>query len=211
MRKTLLLALFLGAGFLGKTQQYVSITMDPPAPNDTDPITFYVEMMFPSSGCEGTTNATAMGSTITGSSNYCMGMLSAICMNTDTLSYGPMPAGNYTLNLTLSAGYGLPSCSPPFVPNDDTTFAFTVSTTLGTHDFANAQKLEVFPNPAKGFVNINWKGSLANPLKVNLVDGTGRLVATENLTGNALTLKAEPGVYFIQIPEKGICKKLIME
>lgn len=210
MKKALLFT-FMGITSLASAQEYVSITMDPATPTDTDPITFYVEMMFPSSGCEGTTNATPSGSTINGSSNYCMGMLSAICMNTDTLTYGPMAPGAYTLNLTLSAGYGLPSCSPPFVPNDNISFPFTVSTTMGVKDFGNAQKLEVFPNPAKGFVNINWTGSLTAPLKVNLVDGTGRLVATENLTGNTLSFKAEPGIYFVQIPDKGVCKKLIME
>src|SRR5688572_2917097 len=100
MRKILLLTL-LGISSLGKSQEYVGITMDPATPNDGDVITFYVEMWFPNSSCEGSTGASLVGSTITGSSNYCMGMLSAICNNTDTLTFGPLAAGSYTMNLTL--------------------------------------------------------------------------------------------------------------
>lgn len=209
MKKFLLLTL-LGISTLGKTQQYLGITMDPATPTDADVITFYIEMQFPSMPCDGTSSASVMGTSIDGSSTHCMGMLSAICNDFDTLTFGPLAAGNYNLDLTLSAGYA-PSCSPPLVPNDDILFPFTVTTTLGVKDFGRADKLEVFPNPARDYVNINWTGSLESPLQVNLVDQTGRLVATGSLNGKGISLQAEPGIYFIQLPEKGICKKVVIE
>lgn len=211
--KKILLFIFLGCSIAGKSQHFTGVTMVPAAPTDVDSITFYVDIMFPNSACSGSATSFVSGNNIFATCYHCMGMLTSICNDTDTIKVGPQPAGAYHLYLTLDAGMGGPPCSPPFVPNDKDTVDFTVThaTTTGVMDFGNDQKLSVYPNPAKGFVNIAWKGSIANPLKVNLLDETGRVVATENLSGSGITFKAAPGVYFVQVPEKGVCRKLVME
>ena len=62
--------------------------------------------------------------------------------------------------------------------------------------------LNIYPNPAKGFINISFKNEFSNIAKMHLYDCLGKLciseiLDTQNKTINTQNLKK--GIYFLQI------------
>ena len=126
--KKLLLILFI-IPIIGFTQiagNITSLSFSPQNPTTLDTLYFYADLSFPSSNCESLNQSHSWsGNQVVASSLHCLGMLTAICYDTDTFKLDPIPAGTYTFELALSAGY-LPSCTPGIIPNDIEIIPFDV-------------------------------------------------------------------------------------
>src|SRR5687767_10214778 len=127
MNKRLLTPLLFVFAFSVKAQTITNIVLTPSSPDANDTLTFYVYCEFPYGSCDGTAFSSVAGTDIYAYGHHCMGALTVICNDIDTVVIPPQPAGNYNFYFTLDAGFGGPPCSPPFTPNDYDTLAFTIS------------------------------------------------------------------------------------
>ena len=112
----------------GQQGSIISFTIFPTYPTETDTVYIYADLMFSSSDCDCLTKIDYLsGNSITASTQHCLGMLTAICYNTDTFKINPLSTGTYTFDLTLSSGFGGPPCTSGIVPDDYDTITFYVS------------------------------------------------------------------------------------
>lgn len=193
-----------------KSQTILGITMSPAAPDDNDSITFYIDLEFPYMGCAGYATHSTSGNTVMADALHCMGMLAAICNDTDTVKVGPQTAGSHIFTFTLSGGYGGPPCSPPIQPNDVDSLLFTVSSTAGIGDIETAQ-LNIYPNPSAGHVNIDLPASRFNGLiHYQVLDARGRVVVSGNTGSGLLKLELQPGAYIFSIPQEKLHQRLMV-
>lgn len=100
-----------------------------------------------------------------------------------------IPAGNYTLTVTDSAG-----CTKDFT--------YSVSSTVSIDKFENI-KFHLFPNPSyDGIFNITWKHA-SNMIEVSVVDVLGKSIpSTINKADNQIQISihnAAKGIYFVRI------------
>jgi hypothetical protein len=197
------------------SQQISSITISPANPLTTDTIKLYVTCDFPSSGCNGTANFIVNGNTVSGSALHCMGMLSALCTDVDTIKLNPPhAAGSYSFYFTLDAGYQ-PSCTPGIISDDTDTLFYTVSVPTGAAHKMKQDHFLISPNPTKGIVNLSVKENLQGTLKIINVIGKEvfKSVSPEifpekiDLTGNSA------GIYFLiyEGPEGKWTRKIVLE
>lgn len=152
----------------------VGFSVNPPNPTVADEVEVYVDVSFPSGGCElDDQNFGLNGTSITASAHHCVGLLTVICNTTDTFAIGQLPAGNYTFDLTLTSGSGGPGCTPGIVPDDNDQFQFTVSPSVGIDEVEELHGF-IYPNPFKDEIQ------LKRPLQSEAVitDLNGRTVRT---------------------------------
>jgi Secretion system C-terminal sorting domain len=80
------------------------------------------------------------------------------------------------------------------------------------------ESVEIWPNPADGLVNLEWKNFEEKPVKIAIVNTQGQVVY-QTLTGDRLTDNIEiptgqlrSGFYSVVLtfPQKSIAKKLIV-
>jgi hypothetical protein len=201
MKKLYLFLSLLIAGFSLHAQQVDSISIAPAAPTTADTVKIYIYLSFPNGSCEDVAMATTSGTDIYGYAFHCMGNLSMICYDVDTLVFPPMSAGNYTFYFTLDAGYGPPgNCTPGFQPYDYDTAYFSVSTISGIDPVAQPAGVTVFPNPASDRLTVSNPGNVAAML--HLVNLTGELVLAERIGGNLHEINiagVAPGTYLYKI------------
>ena len=127
MKKLLLILLCLPMIGFGQGS-IISLTVFPTYPTETDTVYIYASLSFASSSCPlDVKSHSILGNNIVASTQHCLGMLTAICYNTDTFKINPLSTGTYTFDLTLSSGFGGPPCTPGIVPNDYDTITFYVS------------------------------------------------------------------------------------
>ena len=106
----------------------IALTVSPTYPTETDTVYIYASLSFASSSCPlDVQSHSILGNNIVASTQHCLGMLSAICYNTDTFKINPLSTGTYTFDLTLSSGFGGPPCTAGIVPDDYDTITFYVS------------------------------------------------------------------------------------
>ncbi len=95
-------------------------------------------------------------------------------------------------------------------------------TTNSINTYATAQQLvQVYPNPAKGEVNIQWKTTIAGPVTIELLDLNGSVKLTETHAihqGQVIHLKeglqhCATGLYFLRIKtaERTVVERLLVE
>ena len=127
MKRLLLILLCVPLIGLGQGS-IISLTVSPTYPTETDTVYIYASLSFASSSCPlDVKSHSILGNNIVASTQHCLGMLSAICYNTDTFKINPLSTGTYTFDLTLSSGFGGSPCTPGIVPNDYDTITFYVS------------------------------------------------------------------------------------
>lgn len=65
--------------------------------------------------------------------------------------------------------------------------------------------LKVYPNPSNGNISIDLSSIADKDASLNMIDIAGRIVETKNVSGmkNIILEKQIPGIYFIQVSEKG--------
>ncbi len=206
MKKIALITVVLLVFSQLKSQSITNITYSPINPTPTDTIYFYVDLMFPSSGCPlSNSGSSVVGQTVMASSLHCVGMLAAICNTTDTFMVLPLAAGNYTFDMTLSSGAGPVPCSPGIVPNDNRTENFVVSTITNIANSEVNTEIEIAPNPSSGLFNLDN----LNNTSVLIYDVLGNeLVNLSNLNQKyVLDLSNQPnGVYLMKTITNGDSK-----
>lgn len=177
----------------------VSFTLNPANPIEGDDVEVYAEVSFPYSGCDLDFIAYPLnGTNISATAHHCIGLLAAICNTTDTFELGQLPAGDYTLDLTLTSGSGGPNCTPGIVADDNDQFQFTVSPAVGVEELESLKDL-IYPNP---FVQeLNFKSPLAESALIT--DINGKIVVEIDAGAISIDLKALPsGVYLFRIGRK---------
>lgn len=200
MKKLLLLTTLLSLGHLGHAQGISSITVVPPSPTINDNVEIHVDMWFPNSTCAGVAYYGINGNLVTGSTVHCMGMLSTICYDVDTLALGQLAMGTYTVIFSQSSGYGIPNCTPGFVADDEDTLVFNVGP-LTVPENNPYQFFSVSPNPsANGLLQLkNLPVTEAQELLVYTIDG--RLAETQTLAPGqeTVTLQSAAGMYMLRV------------
>ena len=175
------------------------ISVMPSNPTTVDDIELHVAVQFNSGDCQvddkgHNTNAFA----ITAYSHHCVGLLTVICPTTDTFQLGQLPAGDYTVDFTLSSGFGGPNCSPGIIPDDTEQFQFTVSTSVGVMELQNEPTF-IYPNPVSDI--LYFKNSLKN--SGSITDIRGNTVANIGVgASNADISHLSNGVYFLLTESK---------
>lgn len=196
MKRILLLSILFFTSLFCRAQWINSFTVTPTYPTSSDTITIVVEAMFPSGGCEGfaSINSTS-GNKFLASAFHCLGMLTVICTDYDTLIIYPQAPGNYTLQYDLTIGGGMPCVHDGNSPVVDSV-SFTVT---GTNDLPviNAtNEIRIYPNPSDGkFFFVNKDKSPGN---VSIYSHLGQQIAvfTTESEKEAVELILSPGVYF---------------
>jgi hypothetical protein len=200
MKKLVLLTLLLALQQLNHAQGINSITVNPPNPTVNDNVEIYVDMWFPNSTCAGTASWSLNGSLITGSTVHCMGMLSTVCYDIDTLAVGQLPMGTYVVFFSQSSGYGIPNCTPGFVADDQDTITFSVGP-LTVPENNPYQFFSVSPNPsANGILQLkNLPATDAHELLVYTIDG--RLAETQPIAPGqeTVSLQSAAGIYMLRV------------
>lgn len=186
-------------------QQIDSLVISPANPTSATPVTIYPYLTFSYGTCDyGGSVGSVNGSQVDISSYHCMGMLSVICNDIDTVSLGLLAPGTYIARCILSGGYGIPNCSPAFLPFDTLQVSFTVTlpTDVPDRDFG---RFTVSPNPASGG-NITIERPSAGEQDVMvLYTADGRLLQRTMLTRQkeSISLSVAPGLYFVSIERNG--------
>lgn len=214
MKKQLLFLFLLPAWQLLSAQGITSMTVVPPNPTINDNVEIHVDMWFPYGTCAGTAYHSVNGNLITGSTVHCMGMLSMICNDVDTLAVGQLAMGTYTVIFTQSSGFGIPNCSPGFAPDDTDTITFNV----GPLDVPAADpfaRFTVSPNPSAdgNLVLKNLPVNASQELQLYTVDG--RLASTQALAPGqeTVSLDVPAGLYLLRIRSGAILsapKKIVI-
>ena len=141
MKKLLLILLCLPMIGFGQGS-IISLTVFPTYPTETDTVYIYASLSFASSSCPlDVKSHSILGNNIVASTQHCLGMLSAICYNTDTFKINPLSTGTYTFDLTLSSGFGGPPCTAGIVPDDYDTITFYVSPSSAIEEYTTHRKL----------------------------------------------------------------------
>ncbi|MCE3229362.1 MAG: Secretion system C-terminal sorting domain [Bacteroidetes bacterium] len=197
------------------SQQITSMTISPANPLTTDTIKIYVTNDFPSSSCFGTANFMVSGNSVYANAMHCMGMLSALCTDVDTIKINPPhAAGSYTFYFTLDSGYE-PSCTPGIVSDDTDTLFYNVSVPTGLSQNSKYNKFSVSPNPTKGIVILNTREELRGQLKItNLIGQTVFESAPAGPVSKKIDLSGyAPGVYFLIYEEENkiFTQKIVLE
>lgn len=175
------------------------ISVIPSNPSTTDDIQLHVDVQFSGGGCQvdnknHSTNAFA----VSAYAHHCVGLLTVICPTTDTFQLGQLPAGDYSVDFTLTSGFGGANCSPGIVPDDTEQFQFTVSTTVGLQEL-QAEADFIYPNPVSDilFFKKNLKHS------ASITDIRGNTVANIRAGASNVDIShLSSGVYFLQTETK---------
>lgn len=197
MKKIILFVFTLAISLSLSAQQIDSLVISPLNPTTSDVVTLYIYGTYGNSGCIGTATANVSGNMITGSAYHCMGLLTTICNDIDTVVLGTLAAGGYMIDISLSAGFGtFPNCSPPIVPNDNAQLQIQITSPTGIPSL----ELPIFslsPNPSAGeLVLRNERFVQGDELLLYSTDG--RLAKRYALQDarTELTLDLASGMYF---------------
>ena len=195
----LVIALFLSLNSISQT--IVSISMTPANPNSNDSIQIIVEEMFPSGGCEGTAYHSVNGNVINADALHCLGQLTVICTDYDTINLAPLNAGLYLFVFTLSTGQGIP-CSPGIVPDDVDTLIFTVDNGTGIINTKYDIPFSIISNPGTDkFIIRNNTGETG---LLRIFSSEGKPVHSQAFINSELTLEnpLSPGFYIVVAESK---------
>lgn len=86
--------------------------------------------------------------------------------------------------------------------------AFAFVNIVSTADLLHGQRVEVFPNPVAGVLQVRWESPFQGPLHVRLMDTASRLIRSGEVRGGALELSWEmgtlpPGLYLLELTQNG--------
>jgi hypothetical protein len=196
------LFVFLLASTDSFTQSIVSFSVSPSNPTTTDSIHVIVECMFPSGGCDGSATLGGInGNRIDASAFHCVGMLTVICTDYDTIVIPPLAQGSYNFTFTLVTGDGFP-CSPGTLPLAIDSITIDVSGTNNTPVLGNRNHYRIFPNPTDGKFILSQ--DYPEKSEVSLYSMTGALIKSFTVSEQnpELSLSLTPGLYQLIIRGK---------
>jgi hypothetical protein len=197
-----------------KSQSIVSFSVLPANPTNMDSIEVIIECMFPSGACDGTASLIGItGNEILVEAAHCMGMLSVICTDFDTIVLPPQPAGPYSFIFSLNTGSGFP-CVPGSTPSDIDTVDFTISDVTNINPIKSGNNFEISQSPeGEKFI---VKHSFNEPAELNIFSIEGRKIDNVELTLHETEVNKQlpAGVYIMVIEFKGkkyFSKKVVVE
>lgn len=125
---------------------------------------------------------------------YCKTLTQATTLTNDSIPLGPLPAGNYTYELTI---FTSPDGCASYSPTDTTTGAWSVPSTASLPENGNTL-FRCYPNPAQGQLHIE------TPLQegfIHLYQTDGSLVLQEAFDSGLHIIDLPdlaPGIYILQ-------------
>jgi hypothetical protein len=152
----LLLGIALHCSCTLQAQFIQNLRVVPVAPQVGDQVSVLVDVAFQSGSCDEKTVGlvqTAPGR-FEANALHCLGVLTVICYDTDTLELGALTAGNYRVIYQVNTGFGPIPCTPGIVPGATDSIDFNVGPSTGSGEPVSAQRVKVFPNPAYGILSI---------------------------------------------------------
>ncbi len=186
-----------------QAQYILSLTISPTNPTTNDTITIYAECAFPSGNCDEHTQGEFInGNIISAFSLHCLGPLTVICQDTDTFTFPPLPAGNYSFIFQLDAGFGSVPCTPGIVPGPSDTLDFVVDVANGIENPGQINDLEISPNPVSEELVFHYGGNLE---QIGVTDISGKQIIVQKVfSSNENTFiydvsNLSKGVYLISI------------
>ncbi len=197
-----LLLLIVSSTFFSNAQTVTSFSVTPVNPTTDDTVKVIIESMFPYGSCDGTASLTGIsGNTIIVDAFHCMGMLTVICTDYDTILIPPLASGQYSFVFILSAGQGIP-CTPGIVPSDTGTVNFTVTDATGIPKIPGNKLFQIQSNPSSGkfVVKHSFEGSTL--LYMYSIDG--KLIFSDSISKNESEINGTfpAGVYIIALENK---------
>ncbi len=201
-RFTFLALLCLAAAYVSG-QTITSFIVSPPQPGPADSITVYIHLNFNYSGCAGTAYYGGVaGNHIGAGALHCMGMLTALCADDDTVVIPPQPPGQYVFVFALSTGSG-PACTPGIVPGDIDSVPITVYPVSGI-----AQQETVRPyaiSVSDGHLSISWHDAGALPAWISVVNVAGQKLIDTGVTASRQELHGilTEGIYLVTVTGSG--------
>lgn len=173
-----------------------SVKIVPANPTDQDTIRFIGFETFPSGGCDlDNFNISVIGSNVEIDLAHCLGMLTVICKDTDSISFGPIPIGTYILTCRLSIG-GSPPCDSQ-APIDTSQISFTVLGSNKVDDpFLNQTGIRIYYDSYNEEIRTEFSGK-SGWFELKLSDLTGSVIRKEILrrNNNAASLVIPKGIY----------------
>ena len=195
-----------------------SINLIPANPTENDTVKIYIDISFPSGPCNDKyVNSMINGNELSAYAIHCLGPLTFICNETDTIIFNPLPPGNYKFYFHVDAGFGQTPCTPGIVPGPTDSISFTVSPGVGVEDLFDDNKIKLYPNPANHKINLSLNNSQPSntTYKIKITNLYGKLT-WENYIYDLENINIPflpDGMYMLQLLENNniiINKKLII-
>lgn len=209
-----LVSAFIFITSFASAQQVTSLYVDPANPTTNDTIRVYIQCDFTYSPCEGFAQVDNIsGSNINATAFHCVGALTTLCTDFDTLVIAPQPAGQYTLSVLLLQGDMMAGCVIGPNPPGFGAVNIDVTQTTSLAELSKNSNIIITPNPSDGNFSIKKTTATQAILKIFSIDG--RLIQTEELlnTENEISCNLQPGVYIIaeECNGKTVYGRLVIE
>ena len=180
-----------------------TIVVSPANPNSNDTIKVLVQCSFPSGGCDPyLVSLSPVGNDFYASALHCLGMLSVICLYTDTFLITPLTPGNYKFHMQLNEGGGPAPCTPGIAPGPVDSIAFTVTVPAGIISPPKGDSFSIIPDSHSGALLLEVPEILTPDKNIlRVFSSEGRLVLETKIT-QAITrihTNLSPGIYFASL------------
>ena len=216
MKIQLILSLCCLANFLSAQGVINSIEIVPPSPTVNDSVQLVGHFTFTSGGCaKELFVATVVGSSVIAEARHCLGMLTVICDESDTINLGILASGVYAVDLSLYTGFGMTPCTVDSIADATDNSSFTVSPTTSALELK--LDFKIVPNPAVNRVIFMTKSPqefLEEP--VRLFGSNGQLLIEKKFPEHcSLDVSGLcSGLYYIQIGGNNhtvLSRKIVIE
>lgn len=162
------------------------LRIEPAQPVSTSSVSLIADVAFPSGDCfEKSVFFSQTGpNRYEVSSIHCLGLLTVVCYDSDTIDFGLLPPGNYRVIYHVDAGFGPLPCTPGIVPGPTDSIDFTVNTASGIEEMNN-DPFVIYPNPSgsSGDFSIQNNSSI-QPEQLSIFGMDGRLLFQSRLKEN---------------------------
>tara|TARA_B100001287_G_scaffold274457_1_gene279815 strand:- start:2212 stop:2793 length:582 start_codon:yes stop_codon:yes gene_type:complete len=180
--------------------------MEPVYPDSDDTIFVYIDLAFSTTSCLLDNSSVQLsGNDISVSSQYCLGMATAICNTTDTIVIMPLPAAvNYNFNYYLSVGSLPLPCTPGVVPNDTFFFDFGVLEGSVGIDEKSVFSYGLRPNPSAGVFELYLPSYVEDDFSYLIVNNQGEHIKFGIVESNVhrFELPLKSGMYHMILSSK---------
>ncbi|MFK8044777.1 MAG: T9SS type A sorting domain-containing protein [Crocinitomicaceae bacterium] len=189
----------------------IGFSISPQNPTSTDTIYVYADIRFTSSNCElSDASFSVNGSTISANAHHCLGIAAAICSIVDTFKINPLADGNYSFDFNLTSGAAPAPCTAGIIPDDDSTFTFSVGTSKVTE--ADGNRFRMYPNPIQNSINLP---TISDGTAFELITISGQLIKSGLVQNNRIEhLENVPtGIYFLKLKtdDKILTQRVVKE
>jgi hypothetical protein len=216
MKIQLILSLCCLANFLSAQGVINSIEIVPSSPTVVDSVQLVGHFTFSHGGCEKELFvASVVGSSVIAEARHCLGMLTVICDESDTINLGILASGVYSVDLSLYTGFGMTPCTIDSIADATDNSTFTVSP--ATSALEVALDFKIVPNPAASriiFMTKNPQEFSEEPIRLFGSNGQ-RLIEKKFFEHCSLDVSDLcSGLYYIQIGGKNhtvLSRKIVIE